>query len=80
MKPTNGSRRRRRKGEASPTSSNRISPDVRLEDYWGILDDQAAEEFRETIEGGREHRRATRAVPCDRIAAELASDETNHEQ
>lgn len=39
---------------ASPTSSNRISPGVRLEKYWGALDDGAANELRETVADRRD--------------------------
>lgn len=70
----------KKEGESFSDVVNRISPGVRLEDYWGILDDQAAEELRETVETGRERRRVARTARRDRIAAELSSDEMDHEQ
>lgn len=70
----------KKEGESFSDVVNRISPGVRLEDYWGILDDEAAEELREAVADGRDQRYETRAVRRDRIVTELSSDEANSEQ
>lgn len=70
----------KKEGESFSDVVNRISPGVRLEDYWGILDDEAAEELREAVAEGRDRRHETRAVRRDRIVTELSSDEANSEQ
>lgn len=65
----------KKEGESFSDVVNRISPGVRLEDYWGILDDEAADELREAVEDGRARRRTRRSVRRDRIASELSRND-----
>lgn len=65
----------KKEGESFSDVVNRISPGVRLGDYWGILDDEAADELREAVEEGRTRRRTGRSVRRDRIASELSRDD-----
>lgn len=62
----------KKEGESFSDVVNRISPGVRLEDYWGILDEEAADDLREVVEEGRARRRIGRSVRRDRIASELS--------
>lgn len=67
----------KKEGESFSDVVNRISPGVRLEEYWGILDDGATEELRDAIEEGRNHRHTARSARRDRIATELSGDESD---
>lgn len=64
----------KKEGESFSDVVNRISPGVRLEEYWGILDDDAADELRETVAEGRDRRGAVRSERRERIANELSDD------
>lgn len=64
----------KKEGESFSDVVNRISPGVRLEEYWGILDDDAADELRETVAEGRDRRGAVRSERRERIARELSDD------
>lgn len=64
----------KKEGESFSDVVNRISPGVRLEEYWGILDDDAADELRETVAEGRDRRGAVRSERRERIASELSDD------
>lgn len=64
----------KKEGESFSDVVNRISPGVRLEEYWGVLDDDAADELRETVAEGRDRRRAVRSERRDRIASELSDN------
>lgn len=65
----------KKEGESFSDVVNRISPGVRLEDYWGVLDEGAADELREAVEDGRARRRTERSVRRDRIASELSRND-----
>lgn len=64
----------KKEGESFSDVVNRISPGVRLEEYWGILDEDAADELRETVAEGRDRRGAVRSERRERIARELSDD------
>lgn len=64
----------KKEGESFSDVVNRISPGVRLEEYWGILDDDAADELRETVAEGRDRRGTVRSERRERIASELSDD------
>lgn len=64
----------KKEGESFSDVVNRISPGVRLEEYWGVLDDDAADELRETVAEGRDRRRAVRSERRNRIASELSDN------
>jgi predicted CopG family antitoxin len=64
----------KKEGESFSDVVNRISPGVRLEEYWGVLDDDAADELRETVAEGRDRRGAGRSERRERIASELSDD------
>lgn len=64
----------KKEGESFSDVVNRISPGVRLEEYWGILDDDAADELRETVAEGRNRRRAVRSERRNRIVSELSDN------
>lgn len=66
----------KKEGESFSDLVNRLSPGVRLEEYWGILDDEAADELREAVVAGREERAATRTARRERIAMELFRDDS----
>jgi predicted CopG family antitoxin len=70
----------KKEGESFSDVINRISPGVRLEEYWGILDGEAGDELREAVADGRSRRNATRSERRDRITDELSSDDTDAEQ
>lgn len=70
----------KKEGESFSEVVNRISPGVRLEEYWGILDDEAGDELREAVVDGRSRRNATRSERRGRITDELSSDDTDAEQ
>ena len=58
----------KKEGESFSDVVNRISPGVRLEKYWDVLDDGTADELRETVADGRDRRRGrtVRAPRSDR--------------
>ncbi|WP_336343181.1 antitoxin VapB family protein [Halalkalicoccus ordinarius] len=64
----------KKEGESFSDVVNRISPGVRLEEYWGVLDDDAADELRETVAEGRDRRGAVRSERRERITSELSDD------
>lgn len=49
----------KKEGESFSEVVERIAPGVRLEDYWGILDDEAADELRKAVTETRRERTET---------------------
>lgn len=49
----------KKEGESFSEVVERIAPGVRLEDYWGILDDEAADELRKAVTETRTERTET---------------------
>ncbi|MFC7008611.1 antitoxin VapB family protein [Halalkalicoccus salilacus] len=74
----------KKEGESFSDVVNRISPGVRLEDYWGILDDEAAEELREAVADGRDRRHGTAlcvvigSLPSSRATGRTPSSDSRY--
>lgn len=66
----------KKEGESFSDVVNRISPGVRLKEYWGVLDDEAADELREAIRTGQDRRTDERSTRRERLISELSSGET----
>lgn len=64
----------KKEGESFSDIVNRISPGVRLEEYWGILDDEASNELREAVTTGRDRRNDERSSRRERLVSELSSN------
>lgn len=50
---------------------NRISPGVRLDDYWGVLDDESADELHDTISDSRNRHGRDYEKRMNRITSDL---------
>lgn len=64
----------KKEGESFSDIVNRISPGVRLEEYWGVLDDEASNELREAVTTGRDRRNDERSSRRERLVSELSSN------
>lgn len=61
----------KKEGESFSDVVDRIAPGVRLEEYWGILDDEGAAELREAVEETRREWANDDRERQERITAEL---------
>lgn len=61
----------KKEGESFSEVVERIAPGVRLEEYWGILDDEAADELRDAVAETRKEWTKTEETRQERIMSEL---------
>lgn len=65
----------KKEGESFSDVVERIAPGVRLEEYWGVLDDETAEDLRGAVEDTRREWTAVDRARGDRIASDLDSED-----
>jgi len=64
----------KKEGESFSDVVERIAPGVRLEEYWGALDDETAADLREVVETTRREWTTDDGEREDRIVSDLGSE------